>query len=460
MFSDKAKIKVHFIGIGGIGMSGIAECLLSLGYKVSGSDLSSGSNTEKLKNLGAKIYIGHDESNVGDATVIVYSSAINENNPEFARAKQENIPLIRRAEMLAELMRLKYGIAIGGTHGKTTTTSFTATILHECGLDPTHIIGGVVNNLGGHAKIGQGELLVAEADESDGSFLLLNPVLSVITNIDNDHLDYYQTEENLFNAFGEFANKIPFYGCCILNEHDKNIQKIKSQIKKPYVTFGIQDKDISANYEARNIEYAKEHSAYDLFVENEFKARVKIKLPGRHNILNSLAAVAVASKLDLDFEKIAKGIEKCEGVGRRFQKVYDDGKLVVIDDYGHHPTEIVAAINAAKETRKNEIVVLFEPHRYSRTENCWKDFFHCFNEADKLHITPIYPASEEPIKGITSERLVEDINKLHPGFCHYFSDWEHIDGFIKTMVGEDKTLLVLGAGTIGKRVRESIERIG
>ena len=445
-------IKIHFVGIGGIGMSGIAEVLLSLGYKVSGSDIAESANLYKLKKLGAEIYIGHKAENINDVTVVVHTSAVNELNPEILRARTDGIPIIKRAEMLAELMRLKYGLAVAGTHGKTTTTSFLATILSECNMDPTYIIGGVVKNLDGHAKVGKSDYLVAEADESDGSFLLLTPVMSVITNIDNDHMDHYTTEENLFKAFVEFANKIPFYGVVALNAHDEKLMKLKTEMKRPAVTFGV---ETPADFSARNVEYGHFDTIFDVYHKNEFQERFKINLPGRHNILNALGAASLAFHMGLSFKEIAKAITKLEGVGRRFQLLKQDGSFEVVDDYGHHPTEIASTLRIVKDTRADyKKIVIFEPHRFTRTRDCWDQFLHCFNEADELHLLPIYAASEQEIDGISTDRLIEDINRLHPGFAKKI---ESIDKLIEVIESykADKTIVVtLGAGSIGKTVRK------
>ncbi len=445
-------VKIHFIGIGGIGMSGIAEVLLTSGYAVSGSDVAESANVKKLKSLGAEIYIGHKEENLNNVTVVVYSSAVNEFNPEMARAKREEIPVIRRAEMLAELMRLKYGLAVAGTHGKTTTTSFLATILEECHLDPTYIIGGIVKNLKGHAKVGKGDYLVAEADESDGSFLLLTPVMSVITNIDNDHMDHYSTEENLFNAFKEFANKVPFYGVVALNAHDEKLMELKSSLKRPAVTFGI---DTACDFEARNVSYGHFETRFDLYHKGEFKTQFDINLPGRHNILNCLGATAIAYHMGLKFKDISTAAKKLEGVGRRFQLLYKEGTFEVVDDYGHHPTEISSTLKIVKDTRADfKKIVIFEPHRYTRTRDCWPQFLHCFNNADELYLLPIYAASESPIEEISSERLIEDINRAHPGFARKIDSIEDIGVLIEGVKNQNTIVITLGAGAISKAARK------
>ena len=452
MIAAFKKIKIHFVGIGGIGMSGIAEVLLSLGYRVSGSDVAESANVKKLRDLGAEIYIGHKEENLNEVGVIVYSSAVNDTNPEVARAKREKIPVIRRAEMLAELMRLKMGLAVAGTHGKTTTTSFLATILEECKFDPTYLIGGIVKNLNGHAKVGKGEFLVAEADESDGTFLLLTPVMSVITNIDNDHMDHYGTEENLFKAFVEFANKIPFYGTVALNAHDEKLMLLKQEMKRPSVTFGI---EIEADYKACNLELSPFETNFDLYYKGERVERFSINLPGRHNILNALGATALAHHLGLSFKEIKIAVKKFEGVGRRFQLLFKENSFEVVDDYGHHPTEISSTLKTVKETRPDfKKVVIFEPHRYTRTRDCWTQFLHCFNDADELYLLPIYPASEQPIDGITTERLIEDINKLHPQFSKKIESINDIGSVIEKVKDKNTIVVTLGAGAISKAARK------
>lgn len=445
-------VKIHFVGIGGIGMSGIAEVLLTSGYNVSGSDVSESPNVKKLKKLGAEVYIGHKEENLKNVTVVVYSSAVNDLNPEVARAKRESIPVIRRAEMLAELMRLKYGLAVAGTHGKTTTTSFLATILQECNLDPTYIIGGIVKNLDGHAKVGKGDFLVAEADESDGSFLLLTPVMSVITNIDNDHMDHYGTEENLFRAFAEFANKTPFYGVVALNAHDERLMQLKLEMKRPAVTFGI---DTPSDFTAKNIKLGHFNTFFDLYYKGEFKTQFEINLPGRHNILNCLGATALAFHLGLKFQNIAEAAKKLEGVGRRFQLLFKEEDFEVVDDYGHHPTEIASTLKIVKETRPDyKKIVIFEPHRFTRTRDCWNQFLHCFNDADELYFLPIYAASELPIDGITTDRLIEDINRLHPQFARKIENIDGLGSVIDSCKNPKTIVVTLGAGTIGKMARK------
>ncbi|MCY4644791.1 MAG: UDP-N-acetylmuramate--L-alanine ligase [Bacteriovoracales bacterium] len=450
MFKDKKDIKLHFIGIGGIGMSGIAKILLMLGYRVSGSDLEEGNQTLILKNLGADIFIGHHKSNIDEKTkVVVYSSAIKEENPEIKRAKELQIPLLKRAEMLAEIMRLKYGIAVSGTHGKTTTSSMLATIMYECDIDLTHIIGGVVQNLGDNAKLGKSQFILVEADESDGSFLMLNPVLSIITNIDNDHLDYYKSKEKIFESFLEFSNKIPFYGHNALNIHDKNICKLMTETSRPYLTYGI---DRECDYCAKNLKTSAGKTKYDLYFKNQFVRDVTLNMPGRHNVLNSLGAISIAHQIIPDLSPIAQSISKFQGVGRRFEIIYESNGLTIVDDYGHHPTEIKETISSAKEFKKDQLVILYEPHRFSRTQDCWDQFIECLQIPDKIFLLPIYPAGEPPISGITSYNL--SLNIPNAEALNDFNDMENV---IKRYTNTKTLLLTMGAGRIGLKIRELVK---
>ncbi len=464
MFRKKNKPQIHFIGIGGIGMSGIAEILVVLGYKVTGSDVAEGANVEKLRSKGVKISIGHSKENIAKATVVVYSSAIKKDNPEYMQAIEKGLPIIRRAQMLAELMRLKYGIAVAGTHGKTTTSSILATILHESGLNPTHVIGGIVENLGGHAKVGSSNFLVAEADESDGTFLLLTPILSIITNIDNDHLDFYKEKKYLISAFNEFANKIPFYGCASLNIHDQNLRDIELNMNKPSIFFGIYNKEYGdkALYQARNINYKYSNTVFDLYYDGKRKCSIDINLPGEHNVLNALAAISIAHQMELDFEIISKSIKKFKNVGRRFNKLFDKNNCKVIDDYAHHPTAIQKTLETIRLVEKGKVIAIFEPHRFTRTKMCWNEFLHSFNNVDKLFVLPIYKASEEEISGITSERLVKDINNLHPNLATYIGEFSKIKDIIEDKCNngkESNTFIALGAGSIGKKIREIVKEL-
>lgn len=450
--------KLHFIGIGGIGMSGIAEVLLDLGYQISGSDLNASSVTDNLKKKGATIFIGHMASNVEGATLIVYSSAINTLNPEFSRALEDKIPMIRRAEMLAELMRLKFGIAIAGSHGKTTTTSLIATIFQEAKLDATHIIGGIVSNLGGNARKGDGEYLIAEADESDGSFLLLNPIMAAVTNIDDDHLDHYGSKEKIVDAFVEFVNKLPFYGRVALNANDATSVSIKSRIKRPVMWYGIETDVKETDYVARNVVINANGTTFDLYYKGEKITLMKTPLWGLHNVSNSLAAIAISHQAEIELGVIQSGLLKFQGVGRRLEKLYEKKQFLVIDDYGHHPTEIRATISSLRNVDKRPMCVVFEPHRYTRTENFWNEFQECFEGADELFLTPIYAASETPIEGITSEALAKEM-KLKGKNVHFLSSLEGMKNIINERKDKNYLFLTLGAGAISKKIRELIKTI-
>jgi len=445
--------KLHFIGIGGIGMSGIAEVLLDLKYNVSGSDLNSSTVTDKLQKKGAQIFLGHAAENVEGATLIVYSSAIDPKNPEFARAQQLQIPMIRRAEMLAELMRLKFGIAVAGSHGKTTTTSLIATIFQEAKLDATHIIGGIVHNLGGNAKKGDGQYLVAEADESDGSFLLLSPIMAAITNIDNDHLDHYGTVDKIVDAFVEFVNRLPFYGKAALNANDKTSIEIKNRVKRPLTWYGI---DTDADYMAKNLQLSAGGAAFDLYFKHEKVAQFKTHLLGIHNVSNTLAAIAISHETGLDWTTIQRGLLNFQGVGRRLEKIYENASFLVMDDYGHHPTEVKATISTIKRIETRPVCVVFEPHRFSRTQNFWQEFQTCYEGADELFIAPIYAASEARIDGVTSEALVAEMNKKGIK-ATYIPSLDDIKDLLQKRKNTSCVFVTLGAGAISKKIREYVK---
>jgi UDP-N-acetylmuramate--alanine ligase len=448
--------KLHFIGIGGIGMSGISEVLLDLGYVVSGSDLNASSVTENLKSKGAQIFIGHAASNVEDATLVVYSSAIDPKNPEFSRAHELKIPMIRRAEMLAELMRLKFGIAVAGSHGKTTTTSLIATIFQEAKLDATHIIGGIVSNLGGNAKKGDGEYLIAEADESDGSFLLLNPIMAAITNIDDDHLDFYGTKEKVVEAFVEFVNKLPFYGRIALNANDESSVAIKGLVKRPMVWYGIETNSEDVTYVARNVQLSAAGTSFDLYFHGNKVVQITTHLLGLHNVSNTLAAIAISHEVELEWSVIQQGLLKFQGVGRRLEKLFIKDKFLVIDDYGHHPTEVKATVNALKNVDQRPLCVVFEPHRYSRTQSFWKEFQDSFDGVDELFISPIYAASEQPILGITSEALVAEMKSKGKNVT-FISSLDDMKMLLNDRKNKDYLFVTLGAGAISKKVREMLK---
>lgn len=438
---------IHFVGVGGIGMSGIAELLLNLGYTVSGSDLNSSPITEKLRSLGGKIYKGHDGKWIEGAEVLVTSSAISSDNPEVVQARENAIPVIMRAEMLAELMRLKkYGIAIAGSHGKTSTTSMVSCMLASAGLDPTVVIGGKVDALGGNAKLGDGEFLVAEADESDGSFLKLSPVVEVVTNIDLEHLDYYRDIDHIKETFLEFIDKIPFYGAVILCLDDANIADILPRIKRRTLSYGLTPQ---ADIHAENITWSE--GRVNCVVKDQEKelGTLSITPPGIHNVYNALAAVCVGLELELTYPEIKKGLEDFVGVQRRMQKKGELKGISVVDDYGHHPTEIRATLDAIKQAwPEKRLVVLFQPHRYSRTKALFKEFQTCFHRADVLVMCDIYAASEQPIEGVTSETLLAATRQHGQRHTHYMADVAGMAEELVPMLQEDDLVLTLGAGNI------------
>lgn len=426
-------------------MSGIAEVLLNLGYRVTGSDIKETGITRRLKDLGAKIFNGHREINVGEAHVVVISSAVKPDNPEVLIAKKNRIPVIPRIEMLAEIARLKYTIAVAGTHGKTTTTSMIASVLQEGGVDPTFIVGGKVRHLQSGANLGHGEFLVAEADESDGSFLKLSPTISIITNIDNDHLDFYKSVKNLHSAFIEFGNHVPFYGCVIVCNDDPGIKKIMPFLTRRVVTYGITE---NSNYCARQLSSGENGFSFLLTHDGKNVGKVHLKLSGKHNVLNTLAACSCAFELGIPFEKIAASLKKFESVERRLEIKGEKNGAIWVDDYGHHPTEIRATLSALKEKfPKRKLVVLFQPHRYSRTKLLLKDFGKAFSDADELFLLPIYPAGEKPIAGISSKNLLPLIKKNK-------TEVSLLNGagvkFLENQLNAQTVFLTLGAGDVWK----------
>lgn len=446
---------IHFVGIGGIGMSGIAEVLLNLGYQVSGSDLKESDITRRLEELGGRIAFGHAPENLGDADVVVTSTAVRSENPEVLEAHRRLIPVIPRAEMLAELMRMKYGIAVAGTHGKTTTTSMVATVLFHGGIDPTAVIGGKLDSLGSNAKLGQGKFLVAEADESDGSFMHLSPTIAVVTNIDADHLDYYSGLDQIKDTFVDFINKVPFYGLAVLCLDDANIQEIIPRVKKRFITYGLQNQ---ADYQAVNIVHAEGRTSFDVVSREENLGRISIHMPGRHNVLNALATVAVSMELGLSFPVIADGFQDFGGVQRRFQVKYDERGIMVVDDYGHHPAEIKATLAAARAGWQRRVVAVFQPHRYSRTKFLMDDFATAFYQSDYLLVTDIYPAGEEPIPGVDAETLTRQIAGHGHKNVHYVTDRDVIVAHLMAAVKEGDIVITLGAGDVWK-VGESLIRL-
>lgn len=450
--------KIHFVGIGGIGMSGIAEVLLNLGYKVSGSDLRESDTTERLRGLGGEIAIGHSEENLTNVDVVVTSTAVQTDNPEVIEAKRRMVPVIPRAEMLAELMRMKYGIAIAGTHGKTTTTSMVATVLTHAGIDPTIVIGGKLNTLGSNAKLGKGEYLVAEADESDGSFLKLSPSIAVVTNIDADHLDYYEGGiEQIKDTFVEFINKIPFYGLAILCLEDRNIAEIIPRIKKRFMTYGLSSQ---ADLRATHVKLEGFQTTFTTHYKGYRLGDITFKMPGAHNVLNALACTAVALELDVPFDKIQEGFDQFGGVGRRFTVKGEKNGIMVVDDYGHHPVEIRATLAAARSGwPERRLVVAFQPHRYSRTKELFNEFVTCFYDADVLVLTDIYAASEQPIPGVSAELLADEVRRHGQRDVTYIADRTALPDYLAEIVKDGDIVITLGAGNIWQAGEELVNKL-
>jgi UDP-N-acetylmuramate--alanine ligase len=451
------KIKhIHFVGIGGIGMSGIAEVLLNLGYKVSGSDMRESDTTERLRKLGGEIAIGHRAENIGSPHVVVISSAVKNDNVEVMAAREKQIPVIPRAEMLAELMRLKYGVAIAGAHGKTTTTSMVSTVLAAGGIDPTVVIGGKLNSIGTNAKLGQGEFLVAEADESDGSFLKLSPTIAVVTTIDAEHLDYYRDIDEIKEAFLAFINKVPFYGVSFLCLDQPHIQSLIPRVEKRYLTYGM---STQADYQARDVSLRPLGSRFKVVHQEEDLGWFELSVPGLHNISNSLAAIGVARELEIGIETIRKALREFSGVQRRFTIKGEVGGIIVVDDYGHHPTEVKATLAAAAAGLERRVVVVFQPHRYSRTQHLLEEFFTAFNQADKLIVTDIYAAGEKPIPGISGEVLYNGIRKHGHKDATFIADKNAVAGHLMSVLRRGDLLITLGAGDVWKIGEQVLEKL-
>jgi len=450
--------RIHLVGIGGIGMCGIAEVLLTLGYSVSGSDTKPSPITERLQNLGATVYSGHKASNVDGAHVVVTSSAVKGDNAEVSEAHKHKIPVIPRAEMLAELMRLKYGIAVAGAHGKTTTTSMVASVLAEAHLDPTFVVGGRVNQAGTTARLGKGEYFVVEADESDRSFLLLAPVVAVVTTIDREHLDQYSSLEEIQDVFVQFVNRIPFYGAAILCLDEPNVQAIIPGIKRPIITYGVSNQSdlviSDINLEGLNSEFRLTFRGEDLGL---FRL---LHPPGIHNVRNAAAAAAVALYLSVPADLIREALGKFAGVSRRFDIKGIVNDVAVIDDYGHHPVEIRATLEAAKVCKFNRLLVLFQPHRYSRTQQLWTDFTVAFNLADVLVVTDIYAASEPPIAGITGEVLAKAIGDAGHKNVHYIRSMQEAIEFLLKESRAGDAILTIGAGNVTRASNEFVTLLG
>jgi UDP-N-acetylmuramate--alanine ligase len=449
---------VHFTGIGGIGMSGIAEVLLTLGYSVSGSDIKASAITERLQNMGAGIFEGHKAEQVHGAHVVVVSSAVRSDNPEVAEAVRNKIPVIPRAEMLAELMRLKHGIAIAGAHGKTTTTSMTASILAAAGLDPTFVVGGRVNHIGSTARLGRGEYMVVEADESDRTFLLLAPVVAVVTTIDREHLDTYKSLAEIQDIFTQFVNRVPFYGAAVLCLDEPNVQAIIPSVKRPVITYGTSSQ---ADLVISEIELLGLESTFCLTYRGDDLGKFHLNgPPGIHNVRNAAAAAAVALYLNVPADLIRAGIEEFAGVARRFDVKGVIDNITLIDDYGHHPAEIRATLEAARGCHFERVLVLFQPHRYSRTQHLWDDFCRAFNQADMVVLMDIYAAGEQPIPGITGQVLADAIRAAgHKNVVFHSSMQEGIEELLRAARPGD-AILTIGAGNVSRAPGELAVLLG
>jgi UDP-N-acetylmuramate--alanine ligase len=450
--------RIHLVGIGGIGMSGIAEVLLTLGYSVSGSDVKPSSITERLQNLGATIYEGHKATNADGAHVLVTSSAVKPDNPEVVEAHKMKIPVIPRAEMLAELMRLKYGIAVAGAHGKTTTTSMVASVLAAAHLDPTFVVGGRVNQVGTTARLGKGEYFVVEADESDRSFLMLAPVVAVVTTIDREHLDQYSSLEDIQGAFLQFVNRVPFYGSVILCIDEPNVQAIIPDVKRPIITYGTSSQ---ADLIISDVKLEGLGSEFRLTYKSEDLGLFRLAHPpGMHNVRNAAAAAAVALYLNVGSDLIREGLAKFAGVSRRFDIKGVVNEITVVDDYGHHPAEIRATLEAARGCKFNRLLVLFQPHRYTRTQHLWNEFSRAFNQADVLVLTDIYAASETPIPGVTSEALADAIREAGHKNVHYFRSMQDGIEYLLKQAHPGDAILTIGAGNVSRASNELVVLLG
>ena len=448
---------IHFVGIGGSGMSGIAEILVTLGYRVSGSDQKRNETVERLERLGAKVFVGHDASHVEGAHVVVYSSAVARDNVELTAARQRQIPIIGRAEMLAELMRLKYGIAVAGTHGKTTTTSLVGTVLAEGRFDPTVVVGGRVAAFGSNARLGQGEFLVAEADESDGSFLRLAPTIAVVTTIDAEHLDHWGSLEAIRDGFRAFVNKVPFYGAAVLCLDEPNIQMLLPHVDKRVVTYGLEP---AADLVARRVVLSGMTSRFEVAQRGTVLGECSLQIPGRHNVLNALAAVGVGLDLEIPFATIQRALARFSGVQRRFQIRGTAAGVTVVDDYGHHPAEIRATLAAAKAGFDRRVVTVFQPHRYSRTLHLRQEFLTAFNQADVLVVMDVYPAGEAPIPGVSAADLADGIRAHgHRDVVYLGSDRARIVEHVCQISRPGDLVLTLGAGDVSQLGPDILRRL-
>lgn len=447
---------IHFVGIGGAGMSGIAEVLHNMEYLVTGSDIQASQATRRLEGLGISIFIGHQAEHVQGADVVVRSSAVGLDNPEVVAARHHLIPVIPRAEMLAELMRLKYGVAVAGTHGKTTTTSMLATVLAKGGFDPTIVIGGRLKGLETNAKLGRGDFLVAEADESDGSFLKLSPTVAVVTTIDAEHMDFYRDLRHIQETFLQFINKVPFYGSAILCLDQENIQALLPSVEKRFITYGLRTQ---ADITAREINLQGMGSEFVVVARHEVLGKFRLRVPGIHNVSNALAAVAVGLDLDIQPDVIREALEEFAGVDRRFQVKGEARGVMVVDDYGHHPAEIRATLNAAKDGFGRRVVVVFQPHRYTRTKYLLRDFFTAFYQADLLVVTEVYAAGEPVIPGVSGRQIAEGaVEHGHRGVT-FLPEKEAVPEFVLSVLEPGDLLITMGAGDIWNVGEEILRRL-
>jgi len=443
--------RLHFIGIGGTGMSGIAEVLFNLGFHVTGCDLKESNITARLRSLGIPLWIGHDASHLKDVDVVVVSTAISSENPEVKVAREMNLPVIPRAEMLAELMRMRYSIAVSGSHGKTTTTSMIAKVLEEAGLDPTIVVGGRIKGLSTGGKLGNGNLLVAEADESDGSFLKLFPTIAVVTNIDREHLEQYQGDfEKLKRAFYDFVSRIPFYGVAILNVDDESVRELRD-VERRKITYSIEG---NADITISNLELCPLGSEFDVYFEGNLLGRFELNVPGVHNVSNALSVIATALELEIPVEKVKKGLLEFKGVERRFEIIGERDGITVLDDYAHHPTEIKRTLEAVKNFWKGRVVTVFQPHRYTRTKALHNEFGSVFKDTDILVITELYPAGEAPIPGVSEELIYEAVKKVGFPPVYHIREKEEVLQFLKNLLKPGDLLVTLGAGSVWRIGRE------
>ena len=447
--------RIHMVGIGGSGMSGIAEVLLNRGYLVTGSDIKLSPITARLVSLGARISEGHSKDQLDNADLLVFSSAVKRNNPEVSEAQRRKIPTIPRAEMLAELMRMKYGITIAGTHGKTTTTSMVATVLGNGGLDPTVVLGGRLDTFGSNAKLGTGEFMIVEADESDRSFLLLSPTVAIVTNIDEDHMESYSSIEDLKNTFLQFVNKVPFYGVVVLCLDDIVTKSIVPKIKRRIITYGFCKE---ADLHISNATFKGSKSQFSLHDRGTLVGKFELNIPGRHNILNAVAAIAVGLDLGISVKSLFSSLTNFSGVDRRFQLKGAINGITLIDDYAHHPTEIAVTLEAAKYLEHNRLVVVFQPHRYTRTQYCFGEFVRVLQEADLIFLTDIYAAGEEPIKGLTSNKLVSAIQKDGHQHTHYLNDLNQMSQLVSYLKDGD-LVITMGAGNVWTVANSLLEEL-